>query len=118
MHSIACLYCKGCDLNWSGFESDLISHKMVLPTYPFEREYCWFKREVTDEGDRATDTISSANKADDRGPFVGSDASLLLTTKKHGAASLIDFGLIFFSSDEASSGLRSGTSPDSTGLAG
>jgi acyl transferase domain-containing protein len=71
MQSLASLYCKGgagphsrgSDLNWSGLDGDSIHHKVALPTYPFERETCWFDIEETDEVD-TTDTVSSARKAD------------------------------------------------------
>jgi malonyl CoA-acyl carrier protein transacylase/SAM-dependent methyltransferase/aryl carrier-like protein len=46
MQSVASLYCKGFDLNWSNFDGN--AHKVALPTYPFEREYCWLKHEETE----------------------------------------------------------------------
>jgi acyl transferase domain-containing protein len=52
MESIATLYCKGRNLNWSGIEGDSLLHKVALPTYPFEREACWFDIEETDNGNR------------------------------------------------------------------
>jgi natural product biosynthesis luciferase-like monooxygenase protein/amino acid adenylation domain-containing protein len=93
MQSIACLYAKGYDLNWSGFYGDSIHHKIALPTYPFEREYCWFKSAETNEGDTGGDRVSWTNKADVK------DFSIALDNPKEKPP--IDFGLIFFSSNEA-----------------
>ncbi|MCX8131981.1 MAG: polyketide synthase dehydratase domain-containing protein [Clostridia bacterium] len=35
------LYCSGVDIDWSGFDQGYDRHKVVLPTYPFQRKYFW-----------------------------------------------------------------------------
>ncbi len=51
LHCAATLYTHGINLDWSGFDSDYTRQRRALPTYPFEREYCWFD---TTEADRST----------------------------------------------------------------
>jgi acyl transferase domain-containing protein/acyl carrier protein len=46
LESTATLYVKGVNLDWSGFDRDYVRHKLALPTYPFEREYCWLESTV------------------------------------------------------------------------
>jgi acyl transferase domain-containing protein len=31
------------NLNWPGFDGDYARRRVALPTYPFEREYCWLE---------------------------------------------------------------------------
>lgn len=42
LQSVAALYVWGRELDWTGFERDYIRTRLALPTYPFEREFCWF----------------------------------------------------------------------------
>ncbi|TMC16695.1 MAG: type I polyketide synthase, partial [Chloroflexi bacterium] len=39
--TLATLYCLGLDIDWSGFEQGYSRRKVVLPTYPFQRNYFW-----------------------------------------------------------------------------
>jgi acyl transferase domain-containing protein/acyl-CoA synthetase (AMP-forming)/AMP-acid ligase II/acyl carrier protein len=41
--SVAALYVKGVRFDWFGFDRDYVRHRVALPTYPFEREYCWLE---------------------------------------------------------------------------
>ncbi len=56
LHAVGTLYVKGAKLNWSGsgrgrdILSAALRRRVALPTYPFERERCWF--ETTEEGTR------------------------------------------------------------------
>ncbi len=84
MESIACLYSKGYDLNWSGFYGDSIHHKVALPTYPFEREYCWFKSEETSKGDAGGDRGSRTNKADVKDSYLPLVSQLVSSRKETG----------------------------------
>ena len=49
LHAVGTLYVKGAKLNWSSFERgrstlyDAPRRPLALPTYPFERERCWFE---------------------------------------------------------------------------
>lgn len=52
LESVATLYVKGAALDWAGFDRDYARRRIVLPTYPFEREYCWF--ETTGAGQRSS----------------------------------------------------------------
>jgi acyl transferase domain-containing protein/acyl-CoA synthetase (AMP-forming)/AMP-acid ligase II/acyl carrier protein len=47
LHCCSTLYAKGANLDWSGFDKDYARHRLALPTYPFEREYCWFEAQET-----------------------------------------------------------------------
>jgi len=40
-HTLANLYCLGLDIDWSGFEQGYSRQKVLLPTYPFQRNYFW-----------------------------------------------------------------------------
>ncbi|ARV59084.1 polyketide synthase [Nostocales cyanobacterium HT-58-2] len=39
--SLAQLYVRGVDINWQGLFLDKHRRKVVLPTYPFQKERCW-----------------------------------------------------------------------------
>jgi acyl transferase domain-containing protein len=61
---------------------------VALPTYPFEREYCWFDSEETDEVDSVgtrTDVGSSSQKADGENhhPFLDTHIAVAHPTNMH-----------------------------------
>ena len=41
LSSLGQLYVKGAQVDWSGFDRDYSREKVVLPTYPFQRERYW-----------------------------------------------------------------------------
>ncbi len=43
LESLAQLYTLGADIDWKNFDQDYARHKLVLPTYPFQRERYWVK---------------------------------------------------------------------------
>lgn len=43
LECVATLYTKGVELDWTGFDRDYVRQRLALPTYPFEREHCWFE---------------------------------------------------------------------------
>ena len=43
LESLGQLYVRGIEVDWSGFDKDYIREKVVLPTYPFQRERYWTK---------------------------------------------------------------------------
>ncbi|RQH19833.1 acyltransferase domain-containing protein, partial [Okeania hirsuta] len=43
LSSLGQLYVKGIKIDWSGFDSDYSRQKVVLPTYPFQRERYWIE---------------------------------------------------------------------------
>jgi acyl transferase domain-containing protein/acyl-CoA synthetase (AMP-forming)/AMP-acid ligase II/acyl carrier protein len=49
LESGAALYLSGRVLDWAGFEQDYARRRLALPSYPFEREVCWFDAEEFSE---------------------------------------------------------------------
>ena len=43
LHSLAKLYVRGVKVDWLGFERDYFRSKVVLPTYPFQRQRYWIE---------------------------------------------------------------------------
>ncbi|NEO53119.1 MAG: acyltransferase domain-containing protein [Okeania sp. SIO3B5] len=43
LETLAQLYIKGVNIDWSGFDRDYIREKVALPTYPFQRERYWIE---------------------------------------------------------------------------
>ncbi len=43
LHSLAELYVQGVKVDWSGFDRDYSRSKVVLPTYPFQRQRYWIE---------------------------------------------------------------------------
>ncbi|MBY9086489.1 polyketide synthase dehydratase domain-containing protein, partial [Paenibacillus sp. HN-1] len=56
LHVLGQLYCLGMDINWYGFERGYSRHKVLLPTYPFQRKHYWCEllsfRETSKENKR------------------------------------------------------------------
>jgi acyl transferase domain-containing protein len=52
LQSVATLYTKGAQLDLQSFDRDYERHRMALPTYPFERERCWFEIEEAGKASR------------------------------------------------------------------
>jgi len=55
LRCVTTLYVNGRELDWSGFERDYVRQRLILPTYPFAREYCWFEH-----AEAATDSRTEA----------------------------------------------------------
>ena len=43
LHSLGQLYVKGVKVDWLGFNGDYVRSKVVLPTYPWQRQRYWIK---------------------------------------------------------------------------
>jgi acyl transferase domain-containing protein/NAD(P)-dependent dehydrogenase (short-subunit alcohol dehydrogenase family)/acyl carrier protein len=43
LQSLGELYVRGVPVDWSGFDQDYSRHKVVLPTYPFQRQRYWIE---------------------------------------------------------------------------
>ncbi|MEG4499882.1 SDR family NAD(P)-dependent oxidoreductase [Microcoleus sp. F10-C6] len=43
LHSLGELYVRGVKVDWSGFDSDYYRRKVVLPTYPWQRQRYWIE---------------------------------------------------------------------------
>jgi acyl transferase domain-containing protein/NADPH:quinone reductase-like Zn-dependent oxidoreductase/acyl carrier protein/SAM-dependent methyltransferase len=41
LSSVATLYSRGCSVNWEAFDRDYKRQRVVLPTYPFQRQKFW-----------------------------------------------------------------------------
>lgn len=77
LNSLAILYTHGIVVDWSGFDKDYQRQRLALPSYPFERQRCWFAATETAEtitqpshgsvatisGDRVVDTATITNNA-------------------------------------------------------
>jgi acyl transferase domain-containing protein/acyl-CoA synthetase (AMP-forming)/AMP-acid ligase II/acyl carrier protein len=62
LQSVAILYTKGAQLNLQNFDRDYERHRMILPTYPFEREHCWFEIAVGETSRVAQTTVGATSK--------------------------------------------------------
>jgi len=49
LESLGSLYVSGIEVDWDAFDADYRRNKVSLPTYPFERERCWFEKEKNDQ---------------------------------------------------------------------
>jgi len=44
LQSLAALYVRGFNIDWSGFERDYQRNRVILPTYPFQRQRYWIEQ--------------------------------------------------------------------------
>ena len=59
LQSLAELYVRGVKVDWSGFDGDYYRSKVVLPTYPFQRQRYWI--EISDyESQKAIATLNES----------------------------------------------------------
>ncbi|MBI4788809.1 MAG: SDR family NAD(P)-dependent oxidoreductase [Chloroflexi bacterium] len=56
--SLAALYVRGASVDWSGFDRDYVRHKVVVPTYPFQRKRYW----VEFDENRTRQSVSSKSQ--------------------------------------------------------
>lgn len=63
MDSIAGLYVAGIDIDWSAVTGQPGRRKVVLPTYPFQRQRYWLARASERPGDRATGRTNGRTEA-------------------------------------------------------
>lgn len=47
LQSLGQMYVQGIEVNWSGFDLDYQRYKVLLPTYPFQRQKCWIDTSTT-----------------------------------------------------------------------
>lgn len=64
LHSLARLYSSGADVDWESFHRDQPRKKIVLPTYPFQRDRFWIKANHQARN-------RSINRTKDGNPFPG-----------------------------------------------
>nr|DAB41916.1 TPA_exp: ArzN - PKS (KS, AT, OMT, KR, ACP) [Fischerella sp. PCC 9339] len=60
LQSLAQLYVRGVAVNWLGFDQGYARRKVMLPTYPFQRQSYWF--ETTDENGYQKTGIAPSEK--------------------------------------------------------
>ncbi|MEA5510000.1 beta-ketoacyl synthase N-terminal-like domain-containing protein [Crocosphaera sp. UHCC 0190] len=58
LNSLAMLYVRGININWSKFDQDYVRRPISLPTYPFQRKRYWLD---TDSSKKLTPTVSTSN---------------------------------------------------------
>ena len=44
LNAIGQLYTQGVDIDWEEYDKPYLRQKVLLPTYPFQRERYWIKR--------------------------------------------------------------------------
>jgi malonyl CoA-acyl carrier protein transacylase len=44
LQSLAQLYVRGVSIDWAGFDRDYVRRRVVLPTYPFQRQRYWINK--------------------------------------------------------------------------
>lgn len=44
LSSLGMLYVSGIDVDWKGFDRPYTRRRLILPTYPFQRDHYWFKQ--------------------------------------------------------------------------
>ncbi|MGK7921462.1 MAG: acyltransferase domain-containing protein, partial [Trichodesmium sp.] len=59
LETIAKLYIKGVNVDWSGFDKDYIREKVALPTYPFQRQRYWIETSQKEESKNIHESDSS-----------------------------------------------------------
>jgi acyl transferase domain-containing protein/acyl-CoA synthetase (AMP-forming)/AMP-acid ligase II/acyl carrier protein len=82
LQSVATLYTKGAQLDLQGFERDYERHRVALPTYPFEREYCWF--ETGEAGNASQQVVTPWTSGERlRHPLLSEHIELVYPTGLH-----------------------------------
>ena len=87
--SVAELYTKGALLRWGGFDGDYARQRLSLPTYPFEREYCWFEEQV-DAQTSTQEPVSRVVSRTDRHPLLDEHIELVYPARVHVWESSLD----------------------------
>ncbi|MFN6465924.1 MAG: beta-ketoacyl synthase N-terminal-like domain-containing protein [Nostoc sp. DedVER02] len=59
LDSLAQLYVQGIPVDWSGFDREYIRRKVVLPTYPFQRQRYWI--ETDEDEQQKTEALKQKN---------------------------------------------------------
>ncbi|MBW4570590.1 MAG: type I polyketide synthase [Tolypothrix carrinoi HA7290-LM1] len=69
LQSLAQLYIRGTEVDWSGFDREYAHRRVVLPTYPFQRQRCWV--ETTNITHHQTQLSSISINAKKYHPLLG-----------------------------------------------
>ncbi|NOY17304.1 MAG: SDR family NAD(P)-dependent oxidoreductase [Gammaproteobacteria bacterium] len=73
--SIAMLYSSGVGMDWEGYDRGYCRYKVPLPTYPFERERCWYKEQDENMPDAALSSDSVSEEVPNRSLDAGEGSS-------------------------------------------
>jgi len=63
LESVSELYVQGWNIDWRGFDRPYGRRRVVLPGYPFQRQYCWFESEPASESSAAAAGKSNRSRA-------------------------------------------------------
>jgi len=77
LQSAADLYVAGAPLNWEAFDKPWQRRRLTLPTYPFERQRCWFDPPT----ELPRGMVERANQATHVHPLLG-DAIVMATDQR------------------------------------
>jgi len=89
LQSVSSLYVAGLPLDWSGFDGEYRRHRIVLPTYPFERERFWLET-LPLPASSSQDEQSVAPGYPNRHPLLDSHVALVHPTRIHVWESALD----------------------------
>src|SRR5262249_16421080 len=101
LHSLAALYAAGASVDWTAFDRDYSRRRVVLPTYPFQRQRYWVQPsdnghsparpsspvlQLLEQGD--TQTLAqllsqSANLSEDQSKWLPGLLNLLVERHQH-----------------------------------
>ena len=80
LQSLAQLYVSGKTINWFGFDQDYARQKLILPTYPFQRQRYWVDRKENSK-QQIESSYKSVNKNKKLHPVLGEKLRLPFSTE-------------------------------------
>jgi len=91
LQTVGALYVKGVEIDWRRFDGDYARRRIATPTYPFDRQRCWFEPEEMAEATPVSSPVATAPvKADHNGhngnsrhPLLGFHTQLVSPTGIH-----------------------------------
>ena len=82
LQSLAQLYVSGKTIDWFGFDRDYFCQKLVLPTYPFQRQRYWVeKKENREQGVENGHKNNNKNQNQKLHPVLGEQLKLPFSTE-------------------------------------
>lgn len=63
LESLAQLYVRGADVDWAGFDRDYCRRRVVLPTYPWERQRYWIETDGDESRDAAPPRVQPTGES-------------------------------------------------------
>ncbi|GHO83338.1 type I polyketide synthase [Dictyobacter formicarum] len=102
------LFVLGIDIDWSGFDHDYQRQRIALPTYPFERQRCWFETKDSPSVQQKVPRLATAtaNSHDSqRHPLLDTHVALVHPVRMHVWESTLDTQQIPYLKDHRIQGL-------------